>query len=834
MWRNRESSMNRHHSHKSKGKNRLLSNPPRNEDTSHASHPHLASSWSCRVSSNNKKRHTSTTTTAAAAMILWMSAGPGFGSVYAFGGLQSQQSQKDKTNHNKNNKHCSELTTYHPHRPRRNSNRNNNNHRNQWSMLPLSKSPLYHHPINSNHHHPRTLTQRTITSRQQRWDTIQSTSKASSSSTTDTATASTAVDSCSSSSSTSSSSVTSFPSEQEEKQVSSLLQHPTLPSDDDDASDSHRNEQCKHPFQNRPPSHNTDLNTDDNDKHNNDNKGQSFELLMALQILRQTQQEYKQQQEQEHDNKDPEILPHDHLRITKFEYRNHSFINGLNDDDSLFTNSFMENEYQFITKNMLVDDHDQLDEDMNDDDDDENDENHGDGEEIYTPSIDSHATRESSSNVLLQRRRMILHSLLVSPMVAASSAAYPVSSSSSSSITTTTTATSSSPTDIVFSTSKNVLSGKAIPPTLNMIEEGAEEEAIEKEETNSKDESFLPIRQASRITIQKSSTLTSNQNTYVSPLNNLIIRPFKTTRLQQSSSPSSSSTTSSNPKQPITYFSKQDLLGTVLWSTALWLLAGSRSNPLVKPLANALYSNKNIEKQEQEQQLGQGEDQVSARNNEKLSSSVQQVASLTSTTNITSATFTSRSSSISLSEPTDNNIKISMEDDLSWIQDRNDGLFTPLPPSFLFLLGVIFLILGLFTERAILFLAEGDTDITLQLAGVTLIGGASVELGRIASGEKLQTRQEVDRSDQLLTEFQNFAQKRLIFGQGGSVHRSEVIRAFRRYYTKYRTEDDTVLSDLEIEKLARYWNKNIVKNSEGMSSAGFFKNIKINTQTEIR
>jgi len=211
---------------------------------------------------------------------------------------------------------------------------------------------------------------------------------------------------------------------------------------------------------------------------------------------------------------------------------------------------------------------------------------------------------------------------------------------------------------------------------------------------------------------------------------------------------------------PAAIRSPKDLLGSAVWAGALWLLSGSRSNPLVTPLANVLYE----------------------------------------------------------------------ENEEQWLRDRNEDLFAPLPPGFLLIMGMVFFILGLIADRSILFLAEGDSSVTLQLAGVALIGGGSLEIGRIASGEKGKTRKDADRDKELETEFSEFAEKKLI--AGGNCHRSEVAGAFRRYFAKYRVENDQYpLTDLEIERLMRSWNK--MQGNDGMSSAGFFTGVQINQQADL-
>lgn len=203
---------------------------------------------------------------------------------------------------------------------------------------------------------------------------------------------------------------------------------------------------------------------------------------------------------------------------------------------------------------------------------------------------------------------------------------------------------------------------------------------------------------------------------------------------------------------------RNDLGPSLAWGAALWLLSGSRSNPLATPLANLLYDEKEEE----------------------------------------------------------------------WLRDRNDGLFAALPFEFLFILGWVFACLGVVAQFLLLQLAEGDSAVCLQLAGVSLIGGATLELGRIASGEKGETREENDRSTQLREEFADFARNRLT--PGGNCHRTDIVAAFRRYFAKYRQPDseDYPLTDLEIEQLVRSWNQFENGGRAEMTSAGFYYGIQIN------
>lgn len=198
-----------------------------------------------------------------------------------------------------------------------------------------------------------------------------------------------------------------------------------------------------------------------------------------------------------------------------------------------------------------------------------------------------------------------------------------------------------------------------------------------------------------------------------------------------------------------------------LWGTALWFLSGSRSNPLVTPVANILYQAENE----------------------------------------------------------------------SWLRERNLGLFADLPLPLLLVLAALFVGLGWGMDAFIVTLADGDRNISLQLAGVCLIGGASLELGRIASGEKAPTRDEADRAMQLQSEFEEFASRRLT--TGGNCHRRDVVSAFRRFNPKYRQADseEYPLTDLEIERLLKAWALRY-PNVE-RTSAGFYYGLSINKDADV-
>ncbi|CAJ1944405.1 unnamed protein product [Cylindrotheca closterium] len=173
------------------------------------------------------------------------------------------------------------------------------------------------------------------------------------------------------------------------------------------------------------------------------------------------------------------------------------------------------------------------------------------------------------------------------------------------------------------------------------------------------------------------------------------------------------------------------------------------------------------------------------------------------------------------------------EEEAQWLKDRNAGLFAAPPFEFLVLLGLVFVVLGFATQFALLQLAEGDSVVCFQLAGVALIWGGFFEIGRLASGEKRATREEFDRRLELKDEFDEFAKARIL--TSGNCHRSDVIAAFRRYNAKYRDPESTEypLTDLEINKLLRMWNELENSGKAEMTSSGFWYGIEINKDADI-
>lgn len=197
-------------------------------------------------------------------------------------------------------------------------------------------------------------------------------------------------------------------------------------------------------------------------------------------------------------------------------------------------------------------------------------------------------------------------------------------------------------------------------------------------------------------------------------------------------------------------------LSAAVWASALWFLSGSRSNPVLTPLANVFYD----------------------------------------------------------------------PDEEEWLRDRNDGLFANVPVILYAVMLVIFFAAGAVTDSLAQWTA--GPAVSLPLAGVSLVTGAALELGRVASGDKGATREELETAERLEQEFAEFVQARLL--PGGNCHRQEIVKAFRRYYAKYRNEEG--LTDLEIERLIRSWSRTQNGNIK-MSSSGFYSGVRINTEADV-
>lgn len=94
-------------------------------------------------------------------------------------------------------------------------------------------------------------------------------------------------------------------------------------------------------------------------------------------------------------------------------------------------------------------------------------------------------------------------------------------------------------------------------------------------------------------------------------------------------------------------------------------------------------------------------------------------------------------------------------------------------------------------------------------------------------GVKGVTKFEREIMEVRMVEFEEFAKERIISDRGGrSCHKKDVVRAFRRYYGKYRVDGSVEggPTDMEIEGLFVEWNKN--KGTGKLpTKAGFVKGV---------
>ncbi|GMI11216.1 hypothetical protein TrVE_jg4524 [Triparma verrucosa] len=166
------------------------------------------------------------------------------------------------------------------------------------------------------------------------------------------------------------------------------------------------------------------------------------------------------------------------------------------------------------------------------------------------------------------------------------------------------------------------------------------------------------------------------------------------------------------------------------------------------------------------------------------------------------------------------------EEEEQWLVDRKAGLYSPVPAEFLAAYVCLVAALGVVIERLVLFYGTaGDTNLCLQLSVVALINGGFLELSRIDSGEKGVTRDEAELNTLWESEFEEFAEKKIVRKDSGSCHRNDVVKAYRRFYAKYRTNEvEGGPSDIDIEQLFVQWNKRV---GSGVlaSQAGFVKGV---------
>lgn len=134
-----------------------------------------------------------------------------------------------------------------------------------------------------------------------------------------------------------------------------------------------------------------------------------------------------------------------------------------------------------------------------------------------------------------------------------------------------------------------------------------------------------------------------------------------------------------------------------------------------------------------------------------------------------------------------------------WLEDRAEGLAAPAPPVVRATTAALFASAGFLLER--LLSSAGSEQAALYLGASTCIWGGLYEVAR----PKLKTRDERELEATRQAEFLAFAEAKLRYSDRttDTVHETEVVRAFRRYYPKYRA--DRGVSDKELFDLMRVW-----------------------------
>jgi len=166
-----------------------------------------------------------------------------------------------------------------------------------------------------------------------------------------------------------------------------------------------------------------------------------------------------------------------------------------------------------------------------------------------------------------------------------------------------------------------------------------------------------------------------------------------------------------------------------------------------------------------------------------------------------------------------------IEPDAQWLKDRKEKLATSAPIAVKAIILTLFIAAGLLVER-ILLVALEDSSFVISLGICSCIGGGLLDVIR----EPLPTREERDTLRRLTDEFFVFANERI--EPSGRCHETEIVRAFRAFYPRYRqrdmkrSADGISLPDDEIADVVRTWNAQVGR--PGMrTSSGYWKGISV-------
>ncbi|KAG8467690.1 hypothetical protein KFE25_006742 [Diacronema lutheri] len=154
--------------------------------------------------------------------------------------------------------------------------------------------------------------------------------------------------------------------------------------------------------------------------------------------------------------------------------------------------------------------------------------------------------------------------------------------------------------------------------------------------------------------------------------------------------------------------------------------------------------------------------------------------------------------------------------DAQWARDAADGFAYELPAPMLALMAAVFLLAGLVIERFLLLALDDSVTFVFSLSGSLAIAAAFFELIR----PPLTTRAAHEQNELEYGEFEQFASAQLERAPGTSCHETDIVRAYRTFYPKYRAASGR-LSDSDIESLMRRWGR------FERSPAGYYKGISL-------
>eukprot|EP00614_Pseudopedinella_elastica_P025074 CAMPEP_0172624814 /NCGR_PEP_ID=MMETSP1068-20121228/139403_1 /TAXON_ID=35684 /ORGANISM="Pseudopedinella elastica, Strain CCMP716" /LENGTH=285 /DNA_ID=CAMNT_0013433897 /DNA_START=317 /DNA_END=1174 /DNA_ORIENTATION=- len=189
-----------------------------------------------------------------------------------------------------------------------------------------------------------------------------------------------------------------------------------------------------------------------------------------------------------------------------------------------------------------------------------------------------------------------------------------------------------------------------------------------------------------------------------------------------------------------------------------------------------------------------------------------------------------------------------------WLDDFENGSRGELPMPVLALSLSLFFAGGVLLEQALKASYGGGTGgaaFTVQLGFIGCIWAGVYEVGRLDTGDALRSRAEDDERDRVFGEFVEFADERLErCSTTTSTNQVEIVRLFRRSYSRHRREDqDGSASNELIAECLRYWHQqgygrslmkdikygmsdSVVSQAPPPTSSGFYKGLKIKATYE--